>query len=112
MHKDYKCFDISTGRVYILRDIVFDKSVFPFASLYSTVSAQLRAKILLLPPTLQPTHVHVYEGYGLQFDANDPNLADHVVAESQDTVHNSEYGGYSGDFSSSSASPGEDSPNP
>ncbi|WVZ48888.1 hypothetical protein U9M48_000283 [Paspalum notatum var. saurae] len=30
-HKGYKCFDHTTGRVYISRDVVFDESVFPFA---------------------------------------------------------------------------------
>jgi hypothetical protein len=29
-HKGYKCLDISTGRVYISRDVVFDETIFPF----------------------------------------------------------------------------------
>jgi histone deacetylase 1/2 len=28
LHKGYKCLDISTGRIYISRDIVFDETVF------------------------------------------------------------------------------------
>jgi transposase InsO family protein len=31
-HKGYKCFDRTTGRVYISRDVNFDENVFPFAS--------------------------------------------------------------------------------
>jgi hypothetical protein len=32
MHKGYKCFHIPTSRVYMSRDVVFDETVFPFAS--------------------------------------------------------------------------------
>jgi histone deacetylase 1/2 len=49
MHKGYKCLDISTGRVYISRDVVFDETIFPFARLHPNAGARLRAEILLLP---------------------------------------------------------------
>ena len=32
MHKGYKCLHIPSNRVYISRDVVFDESLFPFAS--------------------------------------------------------------------------------
>jgi hypothetical protein len=32
MHKGYKRLDISTGRIYISRDVIFDESVFPFVN--------------------------------------------------------------------------------
>jgi hypothetical protein len=51
-HKGYKCLDIATGRLYISRHVVFDKNVFPFSQLHPNAGAQLRAQILLLPPTL------------------------------------------------------------
>jgi histone deacetylase 1/2 len=38
--------------VYISRDVVFDESVFPFASLHPNAGARLRAEILLLPKNL------------------------------------------------------------
>jgi histone deacetylase 1/2 len=81
MHKGYKCLDISIGRLYISCDIVFDESVFPFASLHSNVGARLRAEINLLPLNLQPFNLYGHEGCDLQgpVDANPTNV---VVAES------------------------------
>jgi hypothetical protein len=55
MHKGYKCPDISTGRIYISRDVVFDEDVSPFAELHSNAGARLRTEINLLPSTLLPS---------------------------------------------------------
>jgi histone deacetylase 1/2 len=41
-HKGFKCLDTSTGRIYISRDVIFDESVFPFASLHDNAGARLR----------------------------------------------------------------------
>jgi hypothetical protein len=65
MHKGYKCLNISTGRLYISHDIVFDESIFPFASIHSNAGAQLRAEITLLPLNLQPFNLHGHEGHDL-----------------------------------------------
>lgn len=43
---------ISTGRVYISRDVVFDEGVFPFSLLHSNAGSRLQQDILLLPPHL------------------------------------------------------------
>jgi hypothetical protein len=51
-HKGYKCFNISTGRVYISRDVVFDETIFPFSMLHPNADARLRSEISLLPPSL------------------------------------------------------------
>jgi hypothetical protein len=32
IHKGYKCLDRATGRIYISRDVMFDESLFPFAT--------------------------------------------------------------------------------
>jgi hypothetical protein len=53
MHKGFKCLDVSQGRIYISRDVVFDECVFPFADLHPNAGAQLRSEILLLPETLK-----------------------------------------------------------
>jgi hypothetical protein len=52
LHKGVKCLDVSTGRVYISRDVVFDEQIFPFQSLHPNAGAQLRSEILLLPSHL------------------------------------------------------------
>ena len=50
--KGVKCFDVSTGRVYISRDVVFDETKFPFSDLHPNAGALLRQEILLLPSHL------------------------------------------------------------
>ena len=52
LHKGVKCLDISTGRVYISRDVIFDETKFPFADLHPNAGALLRKEILLLPSHL------------------------------------------------------------
>jgi len=52
LHKGYKCLDISTGRIYISRDVIFDENVFPFSELHPNAGARLRSEIDLLHPTL------------------------------------------------------------
>jgi histone deacetylase 1/2 len=54
LHKGVKCLDISTGRIYISRDVVFDENVFPFASLHPNAGALLKKEILLLPTSSIP----------------------------------------------------------
>jgi hypothetical protein len=83
LHKGYKCLDISTGRLYISRDIVFDETVFPFAALHSNAGARLRDEINLLPVSLQPLNLHYHEGLELRepVDVNPANAAN-PVAES------------------------------
>jgi hypothetical protein len=39
MHRGYKCLEVSTGRVYISRDVTFDEEVFPFSELNPNVGA-------------------------------------------------------------------------
>lgn len=51
MHKGFKCLDISSGRIYISRDVIFDENVFPFASLNPNAGARLRAEVIQLSDT-------------------------------------------------------------
>jgi hypothetical protein len=54
LHKGYTCLDISTGRVYISRDVIFDEENFPFSNLHPNAGARLKSEIALLDPTLFP----------------------------------------------------------
>jgi histone deacetylase 1/2 len=48
-HKGVKCLDVSTGCVYVSRDVVFDENTFPFTSLHPNAGRRFREEILLLP---------------------------------------------------------------
>jgi hypothetical protein len=52
MHKGFKCLDISTGRVYISRDVVFDETMVPFSELHANAGARLQAEVHVLPDNL------------------------------------------------------------
>jgi hypothetical protein len=54
LHKGYKCLDVSSGRIYISRDVIFDEEVFPFSNLHPNAGAHLRFEIALLHQTLIP----------------------------------------------------------
>jgi histone deacetylase 1/2 len=58
LHKGVKCLDVSTGRVYISRDVVFDENIFPFASLNPNAGRRLSEEILLLPPSVPSSDSH------------------------------------------------------
>jgi hypothetical protein len=52
MHKGYKCLDVSSGRVYVSRDVTFDENIFPFSHIHSNAVARLRSEISCVHPTL------------------------------------------------------------
>ena len=54
LHKGYKCLHVSSGRLYISRDVVFDENCFPFSTENpSSTPPELLAKLLATPP-LEP----------------------------------------------------------
>jgi hypothetical protein len=106
LHKAYKCLDISTGRLYISRDIVFDETVFPFAALHSNAGAWLHAEIDLFPLSLHPFNLHHHEGHELHVEPVDVNPAnatngvaesflqnsDHIFASDDESKNNGHFG--------------------
>ena len=66
-HKGVKCLDVSTGRVYISRDVVFDENVFPFASLNPNAGKRLSQDILLLPTSSSHGDAHANDYMPLPF---------------------------------------------
>lgn len=52
LHKGFKCQDVSTRRIYISRDVIFNENIFPFSELHDNAGATLRSQIDLLPPHL------------------------------------------------------------
>ena len=101
-HKGVKCLDVSTGRVYISRDVVFDETKFPFADLHPNAGALLRQEILLLPshltgdviggnscgePILTDSHNNMHELFGTTGENTEE-----IAAENEE--HNAAPGSY------------------
>jgi hypothetical protein len=75
-HKGYKCLDVSTGRVYISRDVVFNEKVFPFSKLHDNTGAWIHEEISLLPQALLESTSF---GGSTMVDASVPKSTDHPL---------------------------------
>jgi hypothetical protein len=60
MHKGYKCLDISTGRVYIFRDVIFDENIFPFTELHLNAGTRYSSVVLLLLESSSSWALQIY----------------------------------------------------
>jgi hypothetical protein len=89
MHKGYKCLYISTGRVYISRDVVFYEEVFRFSMLHPNASARLKSEIALLHPILLDPHDGDKLVYGHVPNAplTSNEFAEIPVEKSEENVH-------------------------
>jgi hypothetical protein len=76
--KGIKCLDTSTSRVYISRDVVFDESVFSFATLNPNSRKRLQKDILLFPIHTSSTHgdAHIDDYMPLPVVPNVTNVHD------------------------------------
>jgi hypothetical protein len=55
LHKGFKWgLDVSSGRIYISHDVVFNETFYPFSKFNPNAGAHLRSEILLLPLQIQP----------------------------------------------------------
>ena len=72
MHKGYKCLDRSTGRIYISRDVVFDKTVFPYATPGVNIDLSTLEKSITFPSD-EPVTSDCMRKYDLSYlDTNAP----------------------------------------
>jgi hypothetical protein len=90
MHTGVKCLDVKTGRVYISRDVVFDETVFPFASLHPNAGALLRQEILLLPESLHP---HPASSQGGEKHCTDLTPNDSIIHVSNNSTQVQQHAG-------------------
>lgn len=94
-HKGYKCFDQSTGRVYISRDVVFDEQIFPFArkSSESTKYPQTSHHPIMLPvlsKNIQYTENSLMQGlFGPVADNANVGVRHSVPNATNDVSHDS-----------------------
>lgn len=90
LHKGFKCLDVSGGRIYISRDVVFDETVYPFSKLNPNAGARLRSEILLLPLQIQPSTTPGLPSQGDEF-IDDSNNDVHVIPASTNGSGSSEH---------------------
>jgi hypothetical protein len=111
LHKGFKCLDISTGRIYISRDVIFDENVFPFSKLHENAGARLRSEILLLPPSLISSNG--VANIELPMTNSSPDVFESEITNQSTAVHEIQEEGQSGDDQSRNqqmAQPAVDSP--
>lgn len=64
-HHGYKCLDLSTGKIYVSRHVIFYENFFPYVNTHTSssnpLSISLPSNIYVSPPTsfidLQPSHI-------------------------------------------------------
>jgi hypothetical protein len=77
LHKGYKSLDRTTGRIYISRDVIFDESVFPFATPGAVIDIS-QLQTVSFPanePAIQGPNLHVYD---ISLLPVDPPMVSHV----------------------------------
>jgi hypothetical protein len=89
LHKGYKCLDVSFGRIYISRDVIFDEEVFPFSNLHPNAGAHLRSEIALLHQTLIPSNVVTGVGQEVKLFTNVPPDTTNISSECENQDQNS-----------------------
>jgi hypothetical protein len=81
MHKGYKCLDRSTGWIFISYDVIFNESVFPYATPGVTVDVSTLEEIISFPSTEPATSVPM-RNYDLTYLSIDASASISHVQES------------------------------
>ena len=110
LHKGFKCLEISSGRVYISRDVTFDETIFPFSKLHSNAGARLRSEISLLPQSLLNPSIN-HGGEHIDDHVSDlHNITDQIDEASAETSTQNDVTGDIEAETSSGMEPGDDLP--
>jgi histone deacetylase 1/2 len=111
MHKGYKCLDISSGRVYISPDVIFDEAIFPFSELHEDAGARLRKEVEVLPDLFYPSRGPIVHDLSMVNCSNMPANPVHPHAN-QNSEQNPVFGGilHAASQEPTGASPGADPP--
>jgi histone deacetylase 1/2 len=79
-HQGYKCLDLSTGKIFVSRHVIFDELFFPYKSPQS-VSLVPESTAITLPANLQPSVSN-----SLTLLAGDVTNANHVSPHESDLI--------------------------
>jgi hypothetical protein len=106
MHKGFKCLDVSEGRIYIFRDVIFDETIFPFTKLHSNAGTHFRSEVLLLPDSGDAnTETNLLDDLSCTSNHTGENAEENIVLMQQDVPTSQSLTGADSDDDSGDAVP-------
>ena len=77
-HRWYKCLDVSTGKIYVSRHVVFNESLFPYDPPQTTVPS-IHEPHVILPSNLQLSYAHSSFSTGSNFPLAAPLIPQNMT---------------------------------